>query len=81
MGGEREKGDGRRRDEKGRRTMIVGVSAEEVAKEFGVGRCVAGPHVPDFVTQGIGDEFVFGSFHDVVGTYIWWLCVWVVRSV
>ena len=48
-------------------TVVVGISTEEMAEEISVAGCVAGPHVPDFVTQRVSDEFVFGTFHDIVG--------------
>ncbi len=61
--------------------MVIRVCAEEVTEEFGVGRRVAGPHVPHSIAQGIGNEFVFRSFHDVVGTNVGRLCVRIVRGV
>lgn len=62
-------------------TVVVGISTEKIAEKVSVAGCVAGPHVPYLVTQGIGDEFVFGTFQDVVGADVGWLSVGVVGGV
>ncbi len=62
-------------------TVVVGISTEEMAEEISVAGCVAGPHVPDLVTQRVGDEFVFGTFHDVVGADVGRLGVGVIGCV
>ena len=62
-------------------TVVVGISTEKIAKEFSIAGCIAGPHVPDLVTQGVGDEFVFGTFHDVVGADVGRLGIGVVGCV
>ena len=62
-------------------TVIVWISTEKIAEEFSVVGCVAGPHVPDLVTQGVGDEFVFRTFHDIVGADVGGLGIGVVGCV
>ena len=48
-----------------------------MSEQLGIPRCVTGPHVPDLVAQGVGNEFVFRPFHDVVRAHIWRLSVWI----
>ena len=62
-------------------TVVVGISTEEMAEEISVAGCVASPHVPDFITQRIGDEFVFRTFHDIIGADVRRLSVGVVGCV
>ena len=33
-----------------RLTVVVGISAEQIAEYLSVAGCVAGPHIPDLVT-------------------------------
>ena len=56
-------------------TVVIRIRAEEMSEQLGIPRCVAGPHVPDLVAQGVGYEFVFRPFHDVVRAHIWRLSI------
>ena len=47
-------------------TVVIGISTEKIAEDISVAGCVASPHFPDFVTQRVGDELVFRTFHDVI---------------
>lgn len=62
-------------------TVVVGISTEKMAEEISVAGCVASPHVPDFVTQRIGNELVFRTFHDIIGADVGRLGVGVVGCV
>ena len=48
-----------------------------MSEQLSIPRCVTGPHVPDLVAQGVGYEFIFRSFHDVVRAHIWRLGIWI----
>ena len=52
-----------------------------MAEEISVAGCVASPHIPDFITQRIGDELVFRAFHDIIGADVGRLGVGVVGRV
>ena len=52
-----------------------------MAEEISVAGCVASPHIPDFITQRIGDELVFRAFHDIIGADVGGLGVGVVGRV
>lgn len=62
-------------------TVIVGIGAEEVSKNLGVGRGLSGPQIPNFVGQGISDKIVLFAFEHIIRTDIRWLCVGVFASV
>lgn len=52
-----------------------------MAEEISVAGCVASPHVPDFITQRIGDELVFRTFHDIIGADVGRLSVGIIGCV
>lgn len=62
-------------------TIIVRVGAKEMTEEIGISRGITSPHIPDLIAEGISNEFVFRTFHNVVGADIWRLCVGIFGSI
>ena len=47
---------------------VVWVGVEQISENLGVGSGIFGPHIPDFIGQRVGDEFVGIIFVVFVGT-------------
>ena len=55
-------------------TVIIWICAKQMPIHFGILCRVSCPHIPDFVSERIGYEFVLGTFEHVVG-HLRRLCV------
>ncbi len=62
-------------------TVVIRIRPEEMPEQVCIPRCVTGPHVPNFIAQRIGYEFILWAFHYVVRTHVGGLSIGVICGI